>query len=123
MKKAVLVVVVFVIIFFGMKLGVKSNDYNNNRLKQEDKYEYYQELEERFTTVIRNTLEADGFSNAGITVTSIINLGGFREYKVEIHHSRFDQMNEDAVKGYENKLAKIDFPDSDCKTSLSIVRL
>ena len=114
MRKLIMAIMVLVMVFVGYKTMVKGHAYNDMELKQQNRYEYYQELEARFTNVLRATLEDEGFCNAGINVTSIIKISGQREYSVLVHHDRFDRMNEAEKKQYEERLGRIEFPENGC---------
>lgn len=59
--------------------------------------ETYQIEEQLFVKEVRNSLEAQGYYNSGITVTKVMDTDGSREYKVLVHHRDMDLQDEDVV--------------------------
>jgi uncharacterized protein YxeA len=120
MKKVVLGLMVMMVVFFGVKAYASGRSERNEKLKEQDKNAYYLELEERYTVVLRHTLESDGYINAGITVTSVIKAGTGRDYTVAIHHDSFEYLSDEEIATYEERLEQVQFPDEFCSIDVTI---
>lgn len=104
----------FIIIFVTKVNALGSNEENADN-------SYYRELEQRYEQVLKRELGMDGYTNCGITITSIITPGLNREYTVKIHHRRLSQMSEEEQNKYLQELSKITFPDSSCSVNYEIL--
>lgn len=76
--------------------------------------EKYEQLEEDYTQQLKSVLTDKGYRNAGITMTKIYQTDGSREYTVQIHHKRIDQLSEGEKILLLNELAAISFGDEQC---------
>lgn len=76
--------------------------------------EYYEQLEDNYTQRIQNLLADKGYRNAGITMTKIYQTDGSREYTVQIHHKRIDQLEEGEKILLLNELAAVSFGGEQC---------
>lgn len=79
---------------------------------RETKSDYYHELESRYMEVLKAELGRKGMGSAGITMTSIIDINGDRTYKVQLHHEKISNMDEEAQAEFLQYMATIDFADS-----------
>ena len=55
--------------------------------------EYVELREEEYVEGVKNTLEENGYSNSGVSITKVVD-GEHIEYTVSVHHKRIDKMNE-----------------------------
>lgn len=88
---------------------------------QQDNKAYYHELENRYLNVVRETLHEEGYLNCGITMTSIVNPAGCRQYEVVIHHDRLDYLTESEQTDFILRMEQISFPDSACAVTYKIL--
>ena len=82
---------------------------------------YYHEMEEVFYDVLTVTLTNDGYTNAGINISSIINADGTREYKVMIHHDVLTRMDDDEKNEFIAELSNLKFTDPDVPVTYGIL--
>lgn len=76
--------------------------------------EFYEGLEDSYVQRLRELLGNKGYSNAGITMTKIYEEDGSREYTIQIHHKRIDDLSEGERILLMNELAAICFGDEQC---------
>ena len=76
--------------------------------------EMYEQLEDSYTERLKDMLENKGYRNAGITMTKIYQPDGSREYTVQIHHKRINQLSDGEKILLLNELAAISFGGENC---------
>lgn len=76
--------------------------------------ERYEQLEDSYTERLKDMLENKGYRNAGITMTKIYQPDGSREYTVQIHHKRINQLSDGEKILLLNELAAISFGGENC---------
>ena len=76
--------------------------------------EYFNVLEKEYVRSMRRLLAESGYANSGVTMTSIIEADGAREYTVLLHHDRFEQLDEAAKTELISKLDKASFSMEKC---------
>lgn len=116
MKKNIIVwalVIMIAILTFDMK--AKGND--DTSAADSD---YYHMLEDRCITVVKATLDNEGYSLAGINVSNVININGTRDYKIVIHHDRFAEVDEANKEQLLAKLSNITIIDSKCNVEYEL---
>ncbi len=82
---------------------------------------YYEQIEDDYVEVLRNTLSNKGYGNAGITMTKIFYENGKREYTVKLHHKRMERLNADEQQMLLAELSKIGFADEECVVYLKFL--
>ena len=76
--------------------------------------EMYEQLEDSYTERLKDMLENKDYRNAGITMTKIYQSDGSREYTVQIHHKRINQLSDGEKILLLNELAAISFGGENC---------
>lgn len=76
--------------------------------------ELYEQLEDTYTERLKDMLENKGYRNAGITMTKIYQPDGSREYTVQIHHKRINQLSDGEKILLLNELAALSFGGEEC---------
>ncbi len=71
-------------------------------------------LEEEYVRNMGRLLSDSGYANSGITLTSIIEEDGSREYTVLLHHRRFWLLTQEERKELIAKLKAISFAKENC---------
>lgn len=89
--------------------------------KLQHKNAYYEELEDDYVEVLRDTLLSKGYRNAGITMTKVFNEDGSREYTVKLHHKRMSNLSEVAREELLMELSQVEFADSGCRVCLKFL--
>jgi len=77
---------------------------------------YYREQEQQLVRDTRNYLNESGFTNSGVTLTSVID-NGMREYTITIHHGKFHQMEPAERASLKAELATLVFMEENCSFS------
>ena len=103
----------FITTFFitGIVRGQDSNDFYSNEL-------YYHELEQQYRKEIITVLNTNGYQNAGIMITRIINEDQIREYQIKIHHNRFINSNEEMQENIRKEIQEKAFMNEECKFNI-----
>lgn len=57
---------------------------------------YYEQLEREYIGQVKNFLTEQGYRNSGVTLSRIVDGEGQRRYRVLIHHSAIDRLEEEA---------------------------
>ncbi len=83
---------------------------------------YYDSMEDTFETVLRDVLNRNGYQNAGINISSIIYPDGTREYRVAIHHDRFDNMSESECNDFLENISSLSFTNASIPVNYSILK-
>ena len=113
----VLTITLFAVLFFlSICTTVRGQEETS-----EDMSSYYRELEERFMSVLREELEKDGFSESGVTLSSVISASGIRTYHVYIHHDRFDTMDDAERQCFLEDISMLSFADKNCDVIYEIL--
>lgn len=87
-KQTIGMIVVFILLAISL-WSINSIKVYAKEKAQNDKIEY--QLQERqFLDKVRMTLETQGYTNSGITLTKVMDLDGSREYTVLIHNADID---------------------------------
>ncbi len=115
MKKLLFVLAVF-ITFILWGLNAKGADRDQVKDAQ-----YYHQMEARFVELIRDNLEARGYGNCGVTLTTIIPLDAGREYTIKIHHHLISDMDMDGKELLMAELEKISYPFDECSVKYELV--
>lgn len=91
-RRFLAVITLCLIVILGCSMGIKAKgqaagvpDITN---------EYYREIEKAYTEQVRERLNENGFYNAGVTLTKVVDEKGTFDYTLSVHHRRIDRMNE-----------------------------
>ena len=76
--------------------------------------ELYEQLEDSYTERLKDMLENKGYRNAGISMTKIYQPDGSREYTVQIHHKRINQLSDGEKLLLLNELSAVSFGGENC---------
>ena len=113
-----LITIGLIFITFTM-MTISVNATKDKRLQHMD--EYYEQIEDEYVEVLRNTLSDKGYGNAGITMTKIFYENGKREYTVKLHHKRMERLNMDEQQMLLAELSEIGFADGECVVYLKFL--
>ena len=83
---------------------------------------YYAELEDDYKHSVRSYMNEEGFVNAGINITRIVDAEGNRIYTVKIHHSRLDSLDEKKRNNIVTEISKMGFDDERCSFETIIIK-
>ncbi len=104
------------VIAFSLK-GVAMSKENNGRAEAN---RYYAALEKEFLKQAKQTLEEQGYSNCGVTMTRVTNEDGSREYTVLLHHKKLEWLGQADRDSLTNMLAAKGFADGVCTFVVSV---
>lgn len=117
-KKAGTVLFIVLIIFLLLTLLPMNVSGSNAGMSEE---ESYHDLELCFLEVLDMRLREYGYSDAGLTLNSIIYADGSRCYYVGIHHVRITAVGAEAWEDLKLQLSDISFPVDNCTLIYEIV--
>lgn len=75
--------------------------------------QYFEVLEQEYMQNMGRLLSDAGYANSGITMTSITEADGTREYTVLLHHDRFKRLSEKEKNELASQLAGASFAQDD----------
>ena len=103
----------FITTFFitGIVRGQDSNDFYSNEM-------YYHELEQQYRKEIISVLNTNGYQNAGIMITCVINEDQIRNYQIKINHNRFINSNEEMKENIREQILEKSFNDEESKFNI-----
>ena len=104
MKKTVLFLLTLLIVIASCIIGTINVRANRKQAMTDASYT---EFERRYRNDIREYLNGEGFKNAGITLTKVIDTDGKRTYTLEVHHKSFSKLDDDTKAEIINKLAEM----------------
>lgn len=113
-----LLTITLIVLTFTM-MTISVNATRDRRLQH--KNEYYEQIEDEYVKVLRNTLADKGYSNAGITMTKIFYENGKREYTVKLHHKRMERLDTDEQQILLAELSEINFAADECVVYLKFL--
>lgn len=61
-------------------------------IQQEETAENYREMEEQYLSQVQAVMARAGYPNSGVTMTYVTGENGDRQYTVQIHHRRLENM-------------------------------
>ena len=102
----IIVIGVFIVFMFE-----EQKTYGEDDVRKADSL-YFHELERRYEAVLKDTLDKEGYTNAGITFVSQIDSIGKRKLYVRIHHHKFDSVNEKERERITAYISDIAFSDN-----------
>jgi len=82
---------------------------------------YYAGLENEYKHMVRDYMNENGYTNAGIMVTRIIDSEGNRTYTVKLHHDKLDRLDEKGIATLMNEVSELGFEDEICEFEAVIV--
>lgn len=117
MKKTTIVLTLTLILIITLSISVRANGRSNR--VPDITNEYYRQIEKAYVDDVKQTLTKEGYSNAGVAMTKVVNeLGGF-DYTLKVHHRKIDRMDESE----REKLSKLlTSTDIDLENSFVAVR-
>lgn len=91
-RKTILLLTVLLITIFSLGAGIRANG-RANRIP-DITAEGYRSIERKYVEEVRETLDKNGFANAGISMTKQVNETGGFDYTLNVHHRRIDRMDD-----------------------------
>lgn len=82
---------------------------------------YYQQLEREYIGRVREFLEEQGYHSSGVTLNRIVD-DGQRSYKVLIHHSALERLEEEALAEVLEQIEGLGFQIPDCSFTAQLLR-
>lgn len=74
----------------------------------------YAALEQDMVKAVRGYLSRTGFKNSGVMLTRMVDGEGYRQYKLTVHHSKIDEMEDGERELLAESLSQFAFVDSMC---------
>lgn len=74
----------------------------------------YAALEQDMVKAVRGYLNRTGFKNSGVMLTRMVDGEGYRQYKLTVHHSKIDEMEDGERELLAESLSQFAFVDSMC---------
>ena len=108
-RNVVLTIMVIMLLFSLLSMRVSGSNQTNDT-----DCTYFHELEMTFLDVLDNRLQEYGYADCGLTLNSIINADGTRNYYVQIHHLRMAEMDAAEWEELTGRLSDISFPADGC---------
>jgi len=90
-KKIYFTLSVLLVAVFTLSMGIRAN--GSARRMPDITDGYYRQIEKAYIEAVRDKLDSEGYRNAGISMTKIINAEGGFDYLLSVHHKRIDKMN------------------------------
>ena len=109
------IVMTFILTVLLLNMKVEGNDNVS-----EARAAYYHEMEERYTEVLESVLYDNGLYDAGINISSVIDVDGSREYTVSIHHRLIGFMSDEEMGHLMSDLNGLPFADASVPVSYNV---
>lgn len=75
---------------------------------------YYAGLEREYESAVRSYMNENGYINAGIMITRIVDREGGRTYTVKLHHTRLDRLDASERERIAAEVCELGFRDEVC---------
>lgn len=109
-KKNILFAAVTAILILIAAFCIGATAISQTKISSRAEDNYRKSAEKEYVTELRTRLEAKGYHNSGVTLTSKVDEQGTRTYTATIHHERIDNLKEEAKTLLKLELASISFP-------------
>ena len=83
---------------------------------------YYTGLESEYKYMVRDYMNENGYINAGIMVTRVVDAEGNRTYTVKLHHDKLDRLNEEELAAVMQEVSELGFADELCSFNTIIIK-
>ena len=103
---------------FVLATGIKANG-RSSRIP-DITGDYYKQIESEYLSDVRDRLNDNGFSNAGLSLTKQVNEDGGLDYILSVHHRRIDRMDETQRAELAGMLTENDIAVDGRKTSMAV---
>lgn len=107
-------VVLTVCLVFISAFCITGTVMSQNNPGEKELESYYRAREKELVQDTRKYLNAAGYQNSGVTLTSVTDADGSREYTITVHHDRIDRMDENARELLREELAALAFTAENC---------
>lgn len=107
-------VTITILLFFITTFSVTGTVMSQSRGRNMVDAKHYRALENDYIASVRQQLAGQGYKNAGVTMTKIIENDGRREYTVMLHHKRINALSEGEQRQLAENLGNTWFPVEDC---------
>ncbi len=77
---------------------------------------FFSEMEDDYVNRVRQYLDAEGYCNSGVALTKVLLEDGCREYTLNVHHRRFNKLEQTEREELKSMLA--DMADFDEQTTV-----
>ncbi|MBR1931289.1 MAG: hypothetical protein IJ833_07460 [Lachnospiraceae bacterium] len=88
--------------------------FSREALSRSEEEAYYQTLEKEMERQVREYLNEQGFQNSGVMLTRVMEADGSREYTLTVHHSRIENLNQEAQDALGAELEHFFFKGENC---------
>lgn len=110
--------VLMALLLFGTTQTVMSQSRERQQAAIEEKY--YDAWEAEYLSQVREVLDENSLTHAGVTMTKTIQEDRGRSYEVRLHHKRFGRMSTEERQGVLNGLREVSFPVDTCTFDFQI---
>ncbi len=114
-RRGFLTVVIILLCVTGFFIKGTVVSQAKSRIQQEN--EAYHDMEKEYIRKTRAVLKENGFENSGVNLTKVIDEDGSRTYKVVVHNSRINRLNNSEKDELELLLKSVKFADEKCDFS------
>ena len=117
-NKSYIAVTLLLLMTFVLATGIKANG-RSSRIP-DITGEYYKQIESEYLSDVRDRLDDNGFSNAGLSLTKQVNEDGGIDYTLSVHHRRIDRMDDTQRAELADMLTENDIAVDGRKTSMAV---
>lgn len=85
----------------------------------EEQERQYREMEEQYRMQVQTVMAQAGYPNSGVTMTYVVSDDGSRQYTVQIHHKRLENMKMEEQEQLKHKVSDVKLAAGSCSLSLT----
>ena len=104
----------------GLIIGIALSVHGTSNIAESQRNEYLKARAEEYKEIIRDYLDEEGYSNAGLMLTYVTESDGSRTYFVSLHHKRLDALNKAEAEELKKNIASLSFGDDECFFEVTI---
>lgn len=89
---------------------------------QEAHEAYYEQLEREYVGQVRQFFTQQGYRYSGVTLSRIVNEEGLRSYRISVHHSGLDRLEDEALSELLGQVEDMGFHLPGCSFEAGLLR-
>lgn len=83
---------------------------------------YYEQLEREYIGQVRQFLTQQGYRYSGVTLSRTVDEEGLRSYRISVHHSGLDRLEDEALSGMLGQVEEMGFQLPGCSFEAGLLR-
>lgn len=110
---------VILILFMANATRQQIDERKAQSIYSEEQEQQYREMENQYRIQVQTIMAQAGYPNSGITMTYVVSDDGSRQYTVQIHHKRLENMKMEEQEQLKHKVSDVKLAAGSCSLFLA----